>query len=46
MDDQYLTGGIPDLIKTNPFLFSVRDKKYVGIGRIIGGAWEAGKNYK
>ncbi|MFA5385368.1 MAG: flavin reductase family protein [Eubacteriales bacterium] len=45
-DDQYLTGGVPDLIKTNPFLFSVRDKKYVSIGTIIGSAWEAGKNYK
>ncbi|KUK52462.1 MAG: Flavoredoxin [Desulfotomaculum sp. 46_296] len=45
-DDQYLTGGVVDLIKTNPFLFSIRDKKYVSIGERIGSAWEAGKNYK
>ncbi len=46
MDDQHLTGGVPDLIKTKPFLFSVREKKYIGIGEIIGGAWKAGKDYK
>jgi len=45
-DDQYLTDGVLDLIKADPFLFSVRDKKYVNLGKIIGGAWEAGKNYK
>lgn len=45
-DDQYMTGGVLDLIKTNPLLFSVREKKYVSIGERIGSAWEVGKNYK
>jgi len=45
-EEQYLTNGVPDLLKVKPFLLSVRDKSYLSIGEKIGTSWEAGKKYK
>ncbi len=42
-DDRYLTGGMPDLNKIAPFMLSIGDKKYIGLGKEIGPAWGMGK---
>lgn len=42
-DNRCLTGGVPDLSKIDPFILSMFDKKYRGLGQEVGPAWEMGK---
>jgi flavin reductase (DIM6/NTAB) family NADH-FMN oxidoreductase RutF len=45
-EDRYLTDGIPDIKKINPFTLSMPDNHYWGIGEVVGRAWQAGKKLK
>jgi len=45
-EDQYLTEGSPDIKKTKPFLLTMQDKGYRGVGEIIGKAWSIGKDFQ
>ena len=42
-DDRYLTDGVPDLPKIDPFVLSMTEKKYLALGKLVGQAWEMGK---
>jgi flavin reductase (DIM6/NTAB) family NADH-FMN oxidoreductase RutF len=42
-DDRYLTNGVPDLQKINPFVLAMPERKYHAMGVDIGPAWEIGK---
>jgi flavin reductase (DIM6/NTAB) family NADH-FMN oxidoreductase RutF len=42
-DDRFLTGGAPDLAKMQPFILSMADHRYLGLGAEVGKAWEVGK---
>jgi flavin reductase (DIM6/NTAB) family NADH-FMN oxidoreductase RutF len=42
-DENCLTGGVPDLQKIDPFVLVMHDKKYRGLGREVGAAWDMGK---
>ena len=42
-EESCLTDGAPDLKKIRPFVLSMADKKYRGLGQDIGPAWEMGK---
>jgi flavin reductase (DIM6/NTAB) family NADH-FMN oxidoreductase RutF len=42
-EESCLTEGAPDLRKINPFVLSMPDKKYRGLGQDVGAAWEMGK---
>lgn len=42
-DNRYLTKGLPDLHKIDPFVLSMTDNSFSGIGAEIGKAWEIGK---
>ena len=44
-EDKYLTNGIPDIQKMQPFVFSMNDNNYWNIGEHIGRAWSIGKDY-
>ena len=45
-EDEYLTNGIPDIQKFNPFVFSMNDNNYWNIGGHLGRAWSIGRDYK
>lgn len=42
-EENCLVDGVPDLKKINPFILSMPDKKYRGLGQDVGAAWEIGK---
>lgn len=42
-DESYLTDGVPDLMKINPFVLVMPAQKYLGLGQEVGPAWEIGK---
>ena len=42
-EEKYLSNGSPDIMKTNPILFSVNDSGYYSVGANIGKAWDIGK---
>jgi flavin reductase (DIM6/NTAB) family NADH-FMN oxidoreductase RutF len=42
-DEGCMTDGAPDLLKMKPFMLSMADRRYVGLGNEIGKAWEMGK---
>lgn len=42
-DERFLTNGVPDLAKMQPFVLSIADRRYLGLGAEVGKAWEAGK---
>ncbi len=44
-ETRYLSEGIPDIQKMNPFVLTMPDNSYWAIGRHAGNAWEAGKAY-
>ncbi len=44
-DEQYLTNGVPDLKKIDPFVLSMADARYFGIGEYLGKAWDIGKKF-
>lgn len=45
-EDKYLTGGLPDVEKMRPVVFSMFDNRYFSIGEYLGQAWHLGKDYK
>ncbi len=45
-EDKFLTEGIPDIKKINPFLLTMPDNNYWLVGENIGKAWNAGKKIK
>lgn len=45
-EEQYLTDGRPDQIKTEPFVISMPDNWYWKGGKDLGQAWGTGTNWK
>jgi flavin reductase (DIM6/NTAB) family NADH-FMN oxidoreductase RutF len=45
VNEDCLTDGKPDLKKLDPFILSMPDKKYLGLGKEVGPAWEMGKKF-
>lgn len=45
-EEQFLTGGVPDIKKINPFLLTMPDNGYWSVGELIGRAWSDGKAMK
>jgi flavin reductase (DIM6/NTAB) family NADH-FMN oxidoreductase RutF len=43
-DSRYLTDGVPDMTKINPFFLSMPQMKYLSLGSSIGKAWNIGKS--
>ncbi len=43
-DNRYLTNGVPDMAKIDPFVLSMPDKTYVSLGSPVGRAWGMGKS--
>ncbi len=46
IDEEYLTNGIPDILKMKPYILTQVGANYWGIGKNLGRAWNIGKNYK
>ena len=44
-DPAVLTGGMPDVKKINPIVFSMHDNNYWKVGERLGAAWSIGKDY-
>ncbi|OPY64331.1 MAG: Flavoredoxin [Syntrophorhabdus sp. PtaU1.Bin050] len=44
-DERYLTDGVPDMKKIDPFVLSMADARYFGIGKYLGKAWDMGKKF-
>ena len=42
-EERFLTDGVPDIKKINPFLLTMPDNGYWSVGELIGRAWSAGK---
>ncbi|MGA3174776.1 MAG: flavin reductase family protein [Syntrophorhabdales bacterium] len=42
-EERFMTGGVPDLAKMSPFVLSMADSRYIGLGAEVGKAWAAGK---
>ncbi len=42
-EERFLTDGVPDIEKINPFLLTMPDNRYWSTGDCIGRAWSAGK---
>ncbi len=45
-EDRYLSGGLPDIKKINPIIFSMHDNNYWKVGEHLGRAWSIGKDLK
>ncbi|MFH0729860.1 MAG: flavin reductase family protein [Pseudomonadota bacterium] len=45
-EERYLTEGIPDIKKINPFTLSMPDNTYWSVGNLVGKAWQSGKGLK
>lgn len=45
-EEQFLTDGVPDIKKINPFLLTMPDNGYWSVGELIGRAWSDGKTMK
>lgn len=45
-EEKYLTGGLPDVEKMQPVVFSMFDNRYWALGQCLGQAWSLGKGYK
>jgi flavin reductase (DIM6/NTAB) family NADH-FMN oxidoreductase RutF len=45
-EEKYLTDGTVDIRKTRPFMLSLEDRSYHGLGKQKAKAWNVGKNYK
>ncbi len=44
--EEYMTGGLPDINKIRPIIFSFGDHKYWKLGEYLGQAWSVGKGFK
>ena len=45
-EEQFLTDGVPDIKKINPFLLTMPDNGYWSVGELVGRAWSDGKAMK
>jgi len=45
-EERYLTGGLPDIKKINPIIFSMHDNNYWKVGEHLARAWNIGKELK
>lgn len=45
-EDKYLTGGLPDITKIRPIIFSMHDNNYWKLGEHLGKAWSIGKSFR
>lgn len=45
VDEKCLTGDKVDIEKLRPLIFSMYENKYLGVGKVLGEGWKAGKNY-
>jgi len=43
-EDRFLTDGMPDVKKMNPFLLTMPDNRFWSVGECVGKAWNAGKS--
>jgi len=43
-DNRYLTNGVPDMAKIDPFILSMPEMTYVRLGSPVGRAWDMGKS--
>jgi flavin reductase (DIM6/NTAB) family NADH-FMN oxidoreductase RutF len=43
-DNRYLTNGVPDMAKMDPFILSLPEMKYMKLGSPVGRAWGMGKS--
>ncbi len=45
-EEKYMTGGVPDIKKINPFTLTMPDNNFWSVGENLGKAWSIGKNLK
>ena len=45
-EERFLTNGVPDIKKINPFLLTMPDNVYWSVGELIGRAWSDGKSMR
>lgn len=45
-EERFLTDGLPDIKKINPFLLTMPDNGYWSVGELIGRAWSDGKSMR
>ncbi len=45
-EERFLTDGVPDIKKINPFLLTMPDNGYWSVGELVGRAWSDGKAMK
>ena len=45
-EERFLTDGVPDIKKINPFLLTMPDNGYWSVGELIGRAWSDGKSMR
>ena len=45
-EEQFLTDGVPDIKKINPFMLTMPDNGYWSVGELVGRAWSDGKAMK
>jgi flavin reductase (DIM6/NTAB) family NADH-FMN oxidoreductase RutF len=45
-EERFLTDGVPDIKKINPFLLTMPDHGYWSVGELVGRAWSDGKAIK
>jgi len=45
-EERFLTNGVPDIKKINPFLLTMPDNGYWSVGELIGRAWSDGKSMR
>ena len=45
-EEQYLTGGKPDVKKIRPFLLTMPDNRFWAVGEHVGNAWKDGVKYR
>jgi flavin reductase (DIM6/NTAB) family NADH-FMN oxidoreductase RutF len=44
-EESVLSGGMPDIRKLDPLVFSMHENQYFKVGDAVGAAWSIGKNY-
>ncbi len=44
-DGRFMTEGIPDMRKINPFVLSMPDGRYLAVGEDLGQAWDMGRKF-
>lgn len=45
-EERYLSDGKPDVHKMQPFVLTMPDNNYWGVGRHVGKAWSIGKEFR